>query len=121
MTQVKWGAMLNVVAGALLMAAPFVLGYSTLNDMATYEAIVVGLLIGSVALWSATSTAAPDYLDYILAILGAWSSAAPFVFGYAATVSTARNTDIVMGIAVALIALVTHFNVSPANRPKVTA
>jgi SPW repeat len=117
----KWGAWMNVIAGALLVIAPFALGYDTLSDVAMYEAVAVGLLIGGLALWSALSTAAPAYLDYIVAMLGGWSIVAPFVLGYHTTVEMARNTDIVVGIAVALIALASHFYVSPVSRQKVTA
>jgi hypothetical protein len=117
----RWGAWLNVIAGVLLVIAPFALGYYTLSDIAMYEAVVVGLLVAGVALWSALSTDAPAYLDYILAALGGWSILAPFVLGYHATVEVARNTDVVMGIAVALIALVSRFYVSPVTRQKATA
>ena len=121
MTGMKWGAWLNMIAGVLLVIAPFALGYSTLSDVAMYEAVAVGLLIGGIALWSALSTEAPAYLDYIVALFGGWSIVAPFVFGYHATVEMARNTDVVVGIAVALFALVSHFYVSPVTRQKVTA
>jgi hypothetical protein len=120
MTGRKWGAWLNVLAGVLLVFAPFALGYYTLSEIASYEAVVVGLLVGGIALWAALSTAAPAYLDYIVAALGGWSIVAPFLLGYHDTVETARNTDIVMGIAVALIALVSHFYVSPMERQKAT-
>src|SRR3954468_14915398 len=120
MTGTKWGAWLNVIAGVLLVIAPFALGYYTLSDVAMYEAVVVGVLIGGVALWSALSTAAPAYLDYVLAVLGGWSIAAPFVLGYQA-VEMARHTDTAIGIAVALIALASHFYVKPVVRRNVTA
>jgi hypothetical protein len=45
MTRMRWAAWCNVIAGALLMVAPFALGYSTLSDIATYEAVALGLLI----------------------------------------------------------------------------
>ena len=121
MTGMRWGAWLNVIAGVLLVIAPVALGYYTLSDIAMYEAVAVGLLIGGFALWSALSTDAPAYLDYILALFGGWSIVAPFVLGYHTTVEVARNTDVVMGIAVALIALVSYFYVSPVTRQKVTA
>lgn len=121
MTGMKWGAWLNVIAGALLAVAPFALKYDVLSDTAMYEAVGLGLVIGGIALWSALSTDAPDYLDYVLAMLGAWSAAAPFVLGYHDTVEVARNTDIVIGIAVALIALVSHSYTSPVVRQNVTA
>lgn len=121
MTGMRWGAWLNVIAGVLLVIAPFALGYYTLSDVAMYEAVAVGLLIGGIALWSAVSADAPAYLDYIVALFGGWSIVAPFVFGYHTTVEVARNTDVVIGIAVALIALIGHFYVSPVTRQKVTA
>jgi hypothetical protein len=121
MTGTRWGAWLNVVAGALLVSAPFALGYYTLSDIAMYEAVAVGLLIGGIALWSALSTAAPASLDYIVALFGGWSIVAPFVLGYHQTVEVARNTDIVIGIVAALFALAGHFYVSPVSRQKVTA
>ena len=117
----RWGAWLNVIAGALLVVAPFALGYSTISETATYEAVAIGLLIGGLALWSALSTAAPGYLDYIVGMLGGWSMVAPFAFGYHNTVEAARNADVVIGLAVALIALIGHFYVSPLARRKVAA
>lgn len=117
----RWGAWLNVIAGGLLVVAPFALGYYTLSDIAMYEAVAVGLLIAGCALWSALSTAAPASLDYVVALFGGWSIVAPFVFGYHDTVEVARNADVVTGIAVALIALVSAFYVSPIARQKVTA
>ena len=121
MRGMRWGAWLNAVAGALLVIAPFALGYYTRSDIAMYEAVAVGLLIGGIALWSALSTAAPAYLDYIVALFGGWSIVAPFVLGYHETIEVARNTDVVIGIAAALFALAGHFYVSPVSRQKVTA
>ena len=121
MTGTKWPAWCNAIAGALLIVAPFALGYYTLSDAATYEAVVVGMVIGGLALWSALSTAAPATLDYLVALVGGWSMAAPFVLGYHNTIEVARNTDIGVGLVVALIALIAHYYVSPIVRRKVAA
>jgi hypothetical protein len=110
-----------VIAGALLIVAPFALGYSTLSEIATYQAVAVGLLIAGCALWSALSTATSKFLDYVVALFGGWSIAAPFVLGYHNTIEVARNTDIGVGLFVALIALLGHFYVSPTVRRKVAA
>ncbi len=119
MTGMRWGAWLNVIAGVLLVIAPFALGYYTLSDIAMYEAVAVGLLIGGIALWSALSTGAPAYLDYLVALFGGWSIAAPFVLGYHNTIEVARNTDISVGLFVVLIALIGHYYPSPFMRRKV--
>lgn len=121
MTGMRWAAWCNVIAGALLGIAPFALGYYTLSEVAMYEAVAVGLLIGVCALWSALSTGAPAYLDYLVALFGGWSIAAPFVLGYHDTVEVARNADIGVGILVALIALIGHYYESPVARRKVAA
>jgi hypothetical protein len=121
MTRVRWAAWCNVIAGTLLVVAPFAAGYYTLSEIAMYEAVAVGLLIGVCALWSALSKVAPAYLDYLVALFGGWSIAAPFVLGYHNTIEVARNTDIGVGILVALIALIGHYYVSPIMRRKVAA
>jgi hypothetical protein len=121
MKDMKWAAWCNVILGALLVIAPFALGYYALSEVAMYEAVVVGLLIGVCALWSALSKAAPAYLDYLMALFGVWSIAAPFVLGYHNTVEVARNTDIGVGLLVALIALIGHYYVSPVMRRKAAA
>jgi hypothetical protein len=121
MTGRNWAAWCNVILGALLAIAPFAAGYYTLNDIATYEAVAVGVLIAGCALWAAVSKAAPAYLGYVVALLGAWSVAAPFVLGYHNTIEIARNADIGIGILVAAIALIGHFYVSPVVRRKVAA
>lgn len=117
----RWAAWSIAIAGALLVVAPFALGYYTLSEVAMYEAVAVGLLIGGCALWAAFAKAAPNYLDYIVALFGGWSIAAPFVLGYHDTVQVARNADIGVGIVVALIALIGHFYASPVARRKVAA
>lgn len=121
MTGMRWGAWCNVIAGALLVIAPFALGYYTLSEIAMYEAVAVGLLIGGCALWSALSKATPAYLDYVVALFGGWSIVAPYVLGYHNTIEAARNADMGIGILVALVALISHYYVSPVVRRKVAA
>jgi hypothetical protein len=100
----RWSAWVVFIAGLGLIAAPFATGYSALSTTATTEAVVVGLLIAAFALWTAFRSA-PVYVEYILAACGAWSIVAPFVLGYSG-VELARNSDILVGAVVALIAIV---------------
>ena len=116
----RWGAWCNVIAGAILAVGPFALKYYTLSDIAMYEAVAVGVVIGVCALWLASSETAPAYLNYLVALFGAWSIAAPFVLGYHNTIVLARNTDIGVGIVVALIALISHY-ASPVVRRRIAA
>jgi hypothetical protein len=117
----RWTAWTNTVMGALLVIAPFALGYNTVSRLATGEAVVVGLLIAAVSLWSALSTVAPVSLDYFATVLGAWSVVAPFVLGYASIALMARNADMIAGIVVAVLAIVSRFYESPISHRKATA
>ena len=80
----RWSVWALVLAGIWLIVAPFVIGYSATRPVATYEAIVAGLVVVTLA--------------------GIWSIAAPFVLGYSGA-ELARNSDILAGIVVAVIAI----------------
>ena len=120
MTGTRWAAWFNVMAGTLLVVAPYALEYYSLSDIAVYEAVAVGSLICGIALWCALNEAAPGYLDYALALLGGWSIVAPFVLGYQ-HIEVARHTDAVVGAAVLVVSLLGHFYSSPVERPNATA
>ena len=116
----KWNAWIAVLAGICLLIAPFATGYSTLSTVATAEAVVLGLLIAALALWTALGTGVPAYVDYLLMLCGAWSIVAPFVLAYTDT-AMARNSDVIAGIVVAAVAIYRAFVASPGAHRKVTA
>lgn len=51
----KWEEWVNVVLGVWLIVSPFLLGYAMLTS-ALWNQIVVGVLIGILALWTAVSS-----------------------------------------------------------------
>jgi hypothetical protein len=51
---------------------------------------------------------------------GAWSIAAPFVLAYS-SISMARNSDVIVGIVVAAVALYRVVSASQGARQRVTA
>jgi hypothetical protein len=116
----RWNAWITVLAGLFLLAAPFAFGYNTLSNVATAEAVVLGLLIAGLGLWTALGTEVPAYADYLLMACGAWSIVAPFVLAYSDT-TMARNSDVIAGIVVAAVALYRAFLASPGAHQKVTA
>jgi hypothetical protein len=116
----RWSPWITVVAGIGLVIAPFATGYNTLSDVATTEAIVLGVLIAGLGLWTALGTAVPPYTDYLLMVCGGWSIIAPFVLGYSDT-TIARNSDVIAGIVVAAVAVYRAVSASPGARRKVTA
>jgi len=104
----QWAAWTSVAAGLWAIIAPFATGYSTVNSVATMEAVVAGLLIGGFGLWLAVAESAPQYVDYLLALFGIWSAAAPFVFGYRALVA-ACDSDVIVGVVAFLAAIVSIY------------
>jgi SPW repeat len=116
----RWSPWITVLAGIGLVAAPFVTGYNTLSNIATTEAVVLGVLIAGLGLWTAVSAGVPAYVDYILMICGGWSILAPFALAYSDT-TIARNSDVIAGIVVAAVAVYRAVSASPGARQKVTA
>ena len=117
MTWIPW---ITVLAGLGLAAAPFATGYDTINTVATTEAIVLGVLIAALGVWTALGTTVPAYIDYLLMVCGGWSIIAPFVLAYSDT-PMARNSDVIAGIVVAAVAVYRAVSASPGARRKVTA
>jgi hypothetical protein len=102
---------LEYVAGALLVAAPFLLSFD--SDGATAVSIVAGVVVLVVAASTAMSTGliksipvpAHVILDYILAAL---LIAAPFIFSFTDD-GTATAFFIVLGIVHLLLTIATRF------------
>lgn len=99
-----WGVWTMVVAGVWMILAPFVTGYYAMSTIATTQAVIAGLAIAGLALWAALHTYAPAYIYYILAVIGAWSVAAPFALGYQ-EIELARNSDVLAGAVVVILAM----------------
>src|SRR5918992_150419 len=102
---------LEYVAGALFIAAPFVLAFD--SDTATAVSIIAGVVVLIVAASTAMSTGliksipvqAHVVLDYLLAIL---LIASPFLFGFDED-GTATAFFIVVGVVHLLMTIATRF------------
>ena len=114
--------LIEYVAGALLIAAPFLFSFE--SDTATGVSIAVGVLVLIVAASTAMSTGliksipvqAHVMLDYLLAIL---LIAAPFLFGFSDD-GTATAFFIVLGVLHLLLTIATRFireERAPRRRP----
>ena len=116
--------LLEYVAGALLLAAPFLLAFD--SDTATAVSIVAGVAVLIIAASTAMSTGliksipvpAHVILDYALAIL---LIASPFLFGFDDD-GTATAFFIVLGVVHLLITIATRFmrEESPRGRQSKT-
>lgn len=116
----KWWPWITVLAGVALVAAPFAAGYNTVSDVATIEAVVLGVVVLGLGLWTALGEAVPAYVDYLLMLCGGWSIIAPFVLGYSDT-TMARNADMIAGVVVAAVAVYRAVAASPGARQKLAA
>jgi VIT1/CCC1 family predicted Fe2+/Mn2+ transporter len=103
---------IEYVVGALLIAAPFLLGFSD-ESSATAVSIVVGVLVLLIAATShgptALSGVVPLQIHLLLDFtLGAFLIAAPFVFGFSDN-DTALPFFIVLGVLHLLVTVATRF------------
>jgi VIT1/CCC1 family predicted Fe2+/Mn2+ transporter len=99
--QVKFASGVNIVLGAWMVIASFVLGYSG-TAIAVWNDIIVGVVILILA-WSRVAN--PDRMtaeSWINAILGLWLIVAPFVLGFSA-VTAAMWNSIIIGVVVAVL------------------
>jgi hypothetical protein len=111
--------LIEYIAGALLVAAPFLLSFKA--DAATAASIVAGVLVLVIAATTALSTGlvksvpvpAHVVLDYILAGL---LIASPFIFGFTSD-GTATAFFIVLGCVHLLLTIATRF-VSEPRTPR---
>lgn len=109
---------IEYVAGALLVAAPFVLSFD--SGTATALSIIVGVVILAIAASTDGPTSLVDQiprsahvaLDYVLAVV---LIALPFLAGFSAETEP-TVLFIVLGIAHLLITIGTRFRSEPASR-----
>lgn len=90
----KWEDWMGVALGAILLASPWVLGYSA-DTAATMNALVMGvILVLEEMLELGMHETAEEWIDLVA---GAWLVASPFVLGFAA-VTPAAACAIVVGL-----------------------
>lgn len=93
-----WARWLNVLFGIWLMAAPWVLGYT--SNAARQSSFWTGLAVALVALVAMRY----DATRFLNALLGVWLIVVPFILGYATR--TAEVNSILFGVLVLLVSLV---------------
>jgi hypothetical protein len=112
-----WTGSINAVLGAWLMLAPLVLGYGVVRT-AFWNDLLVGLLV--IAAGRMAATGKVPAAAWANALFGLWLIASPFVLGYTASprpAATANN--MVIGIAIVALALISAWFYYPALRPAV--
>lgn len=92
---------LNLVAGIWLILAPFILGYG--GTVAALNDLVVGIVVGVVALVRMFSALRTNWLSWVNAVAGLWLIFAPSILDY--TTAVARTNDIVLGIIILALSI----------------
>jgi len=94
--QITTASFVNFLAGIWLIAAPFVLSYGL--QAARTNDIILGVVVGVLALIRVYTPVQTAALSVVNIILGIWLVASPFVLRYTASIPT--YNDIVLGIVV---------------------
>ncbi|OGY21835.1 MAG: hypothetical protein A2126_00375 [Candidatus Woykebacteria bacterium GWB1_45_5] len=98
-----WLSWLAFLAGLWLIVSPFILGYSTTttamnNDVIVGAAVVTLSLITIV--WKRLTA---SWLSWLIALVGIWEIAAPFLLDYTSTTVAAWNGAI-LGVIILILA-----------------
>jgi hypothetical protein len=101
MKQITW---INLILGIWLIIAPFAIGYSS-SGAATWNDIVLGILLVAFAWWTLAAIAAPIGVAWFQVFCGIWLVVAPFVLAPVAGSSGTIN-DIVCGIVAIVIGVI---------------
>ncbi len=98
--QIKTASGLNVLAGVWLILSPFILGFS--GTPASTNAIIVGIVVGILALIRSSSPESAVWLSWINIVLGIWLILSSFIMGV--TVASAIWNSIILGVIVLVLA-----------------
>ncbi len=90
----------NLVLAVLLFLSPWVLGYSGQQE-AAWNAWISAVVIAALAIGALS--AFQEWEEWLNLVVGLWVAVAPWILGFAATV-TAMWTHVVLGLLVAAAA-----------------
>lgn len=94
---------LDVLAGIWLLISPFVLAFGNAGA-AMANNVVLGIVIGIIALIRLFSPAGTTGLSWLNALLGLWVLISPWVVGFSNNATAATN-NVILGIIVIILAL----------------
>jgi hypothetical protein len=97
-----WLSWLAFLAGLWLIVSPFILGYSDLQSATTND-VVVGVVVAALALITVIwGRATASWLLWIVALVGIWEIAAPFILRYTGD-TTALWNGVIFGVAILIL------------------
>ena len=93
---------LTGLAGAILMAAPYIFGYSD-NTSALWTSLLVGLVVVVASIWEGLEIRKNNWEYWVAGIVGIFAILAPFLLGFGSH-QTATWTSMIMGGLIAVLA-----------------
>ena len=90
------------VLGLVLFLSPWLVGFREVQA-ATWNTWICGLVIAGLAVLAVTEL--QEWQEWVNAAFGLWTAAAPWILGFAGSV-TAMWTHVVVGLVVAVLAAV---------------
>jgi hypothetical protein len=94
-------ALVNLVLGAWLVVAPWILGYG--GRGAAVNDVVLGVAVGAAAIILLV-TGLRGWA-WVTLVLGAWLVAAPWILGYGGIAAAATN-DVILGLAIGVVSVI---------------
>lgn len=104
---------LNVLAGIWLIISPYLLGFA--NTSSATNAIIVGIIVGIVALIRVLTSENTAWLSWVNIVLGVWLLISPFMLGFMA------GRDLWNSIILGILVIVFAAWSSSAARPSMMA
>jgi hypothetical protein len=105
MERLKHIIQINILLGAWLIAAPFVLGYASSRPEMGND-VALGVLLIACSWWMLAATVGQAGAAGLQLLGGLWLIAAPFVWHYA-QISWPYSNDVVVGILSAMVSATT--------------
>jgi hypothetical protein len=101
----RTASILNLIAGLWLIITPFRMGYYLL-PAPLWNSLIVGAVVGVLALIRAFDPGRNVVLSWINLILGLWLIVSPFILHNAYHMRTlAINNDVIAGIVIAVLSV----------------
>jgi hypothetical protein len=95
----------NFLAGLWLIVSPWVFGAVAGAEGATWNSVVVGIVIAGIAAARYSRAVDAPGLSYVTAVLGAWMIATPWAYAYTANVGRTWNS-VIVGLIVLVLGVV---------------
>jgi hypothetical protein len=97
----SWVDVVNLLIAAFLFASPWIYGFASVPAR---DAWICGIVIGLASIWAILAYS--EWEEWVSVLFGLWVLISPWALSFHQTVATAMRVDVVVGIAVIVLATV---------------